>query len=107
SENFRIRFESDESPGPFGFTDDFKFLGRFAPFEFHVMDLSFAGNFDGKPFGDCIDALCAYAMRAAGISVATLPILSAGMQSGQNQFDARDFVLRVHVHWDTTAIVTN
>ncbi len=71
------------------------------------MDLALAGNFHRKPLGHRVDALGAHPVRASGIGVTSLPILAAGVQRRQHQFDARNLVFGMKVNWNPAPVVAD
>ena len=58
-----------------------------------------------EPRGQRVHHRYAHAVQAAGEAVAVLIELGAGVQLGEDQFDAGEFVLAVHVHGHAATVV--
>ena len=72
-----------------------------------MIDLAIARDFDREPFGNGVNTFGADTVSAARIGIATLPIFAAGVERGQDEFDAGDFVFGMDVNGDATAIIAD
>ena len=106
-EDLTVGLERDEGAGAAGFADDLELLHGLAALEFHVVHLAVAGDLDLEPLGDGVDALGADAVGAAGELVTALAVLAAGVQRGEHHLNAGNFVLRVDVDRDASAVVAD
>lgn len=73
----------------------------------HAMEFTVALYRYFKQRGKCVHDGNANAVQATGEVVVTLRKLTAGVESGQDQFDARQPFLFMEIDWHTAAIVFN
>ena len=109
-EDRRIRQKRDERSGgflAFDFTDDRKFVGRFALGKSHVIDFAVPRYLYLEPFRKRVRAFCAHAMQAAGIFISALSKFSAGVQICQHQLDRRHFPFGMNIDGNAAAIVSH
>src|SRR5690606_14347066 len=86
---------------------DLKPARRFAAGEVHAVLVAVALDVDLEPARQRVDHAHADAVQAAGEGVVAVVELAARVQPGQDQFDAGDLLLGVHVHGHAAAVVGN
>ena len=105
--NGRIRFEGDQGSRMLAATNDFQLLSGMAPCKLHEMDLLISRDLHFEPIGKGIDTFGSDSVKPSRIFVSSLPELTTGVQIGQNQLNGRHLEFGVHVHRDTSTIVTD
>ena len=87
------------------FAHHFQRRRRGAGLEALLMHRAVLLHFHHQPFGERVHYGNAHPMQAAGEAVAVVVELAAGVQLGEDQLDAGELVVRVHVHGHAAAIV--
>ena len=104
-----VRQEADGGAGvaPAHAVHDFQRGGGFALAEALLVDLAVALHFHRQPLGKGVHHGHAHAVQAAGEAVVLVVELAAGVQLGEDEFDAGEAVLRVDVHRHAAAVVAH
>ncbi len=87
--------------------DHFQRAGAVAVAEADAVLAAFALDVDLHQRGQRVDHRHAHAVQATGEGVVAVAELAAGVQPGQDQFDAGDLLLRVDVHRHAAAVVAD
>ena len=75
--------------------------------EAHLIEPAARGDLHLYPLGKRVDDRCAHAVQTAGIGIAVVAELAAGVQLGKNHLDARNAELLVNADGYPAAVILN